>query len=984
MWTPGPDMSSRSKAPGIPWIPGRGNRLSQADLSSHLAGRTEIDLAVMESIARGFLPQVAPALGVEPAALVLDHGRSCRFGSSLWYVDFDVYHDGLPIEGARVVLRVNNGNLVQFGTENVPSSGASVPEASLARDEARTRLSEYIGGLRESDRMVDSGSLHVIPAALEKRRGLIRVWQFVFRREGESATWQARVDAATGEVLELYDINSYVQAQVSGGVYPISPYFADETLLPMPFANVPPFGYSDSAGIYTYGSGAVSSTLNGRYVKINDNCGAFSVAGDAAGNVIFGTGPGSDCAKPGFGGTGSTHSARTQFYWVNRAKEAGRTWLPGNTWLNNPLGSPLLVNVNISATCNATWNGTALNFFLSGGGCGNTGEIAAVALHEYGHGLDQNDTNGTSPDKGTGETYGDFTAALTLRTSCIGDGFRPTKCGGYGDPCSTCTGVRDIDWGKHASLTAHTVANFTQLKCPLSSTYKGPCGREGHCESYVSSEALWDFPARDLPSPGSNSAWAVAERLWYLSRPTATAAFSCNTSGAVWTSDGCAIGSLWKTFRFADDDNGDLTDGTPHSAALFAAFNRHGIACSSDPGASVNHTDCSPPVAPTLTVTLGSGVANLAWTSSGVGVVYDVYRNDSGGGGFIKVANDLAATSYSETVASGLTYTYQVIAHPAGKEACSSAPSAPGSIVSGSATDVWSQDNSADTGSTPGTGDMWKSDDIWVNQMTSGGSHQDPEFGSTNYVHVKVRNAGPATAHAVHVRMYWADANIGLSWPADWHAIGTHAIPSLAAGTTAEAVLPWSPPGTGHFCLIARLVTAQDPMTTPENTDIDHNVRNNNNIAWKNVNVVDLLPLVITPDMFTIANSSRSDGVFRLTLREVPKPRQAPLLDCTRIVLRLPETLFRRWVAAGRPGKGVRQLPDHYLQLTGSQAYLDLPIKAGEKFTPYLTFELDPAAAGAPPTRFWFEVAMDRLGDTVPIPVGGIAWDLRVGEVPLP
>jgi hypothetical protein len=29
----------------------------------------------------------------------------------------------------------------------------------------------------------------------------------------------------------------------------------------------------------------------------------------------------------------------------------------------------------------------------------------------------------------------------------------------------------------------------------------------------------------------------------------------------------------------ADDDNGNLNDGTPHMTAIFNAFNRHGIAC---------------------------------------------------------------------------------------------------------------------------------------------------------------------------------------------------------------------------------------------------------------------------------------------------------------------------------------------------------------------------------------------------------------------
>jgi hypothetical protein len=109
----------------------------------------------------------------------------------------------------------------------------------------------------------------------------------------------------------------------------------------------------------------------------------------------------------------------------------GRGWLPSNSWL----ASELPVNVNVNSTCNAFWNGFSLNFYRSGSGCGNTGEIAAVSLHEYGHGLDSNDGSGFSSDGGTGEAYADVTAALMLRDSCIGPGFRATNCGGYGDAC---------------------------------------------------------------------------------------------------------------------------------------------------------------------------------------------------------------------------------------------------------------------------------------------------------------------------------------------------------------------------------------------------------------------------------------------------------------------------------------------------------------------------------------------------------------------
>ena len=41
---------------GIAWIPGRGNRLSMADLGAAVKAGGAVDLGTLESIARGFLP----------------------------------------------------------------------------------------------------------------------------------------------------------------------------------------------------------------------------------------------------------------------------------------------------------------------------------------------------------------------------------------------------------------------------------------------------------------------------------------------------------------------------------------------------------------------------------------------------------------------------------------------------------------------------------------------------------------------------------------------------------------------------------------------------------------------------------------------------------------------------------------------------------------------------------------------------------------
>jgi hypothetical protein len=123
---------------GIPWVPGRGNGLKRAE------GKP--DLSNLESLSRGFLARYAHLLGVDARSLVLNQGRSGSPADYLWFVDFDVTRDGIPVEGARVAFRVNHGNLIQFGAENLPPAHVPTPKAKLGRDEALAALSDFIGG----------------------------------------------------------------------------------------------------------------------------------------------------------------------------------------------------------------------------------------------------------------------------------------------------------------------------------------------------------------------------------------------------------------------------------------------------------------------------------------------------------------------------------------------------------------------------------------------------------------------------------------------------------------------------------------------------------------------------------------------------------------------------------------------------------------------------------------------------------------------
>ena len=189
---------------GLPWIPGYGNSLTLDRVAAPLGKDGRVELATLEVLARKFVAEHGALLGVDPAELALDAGRSGRVADYLWYVDFDVVRDGLEIEGSRVVFRVNNGNLVQVGTENVPPRAARMPATRLDRAAALAALRSHVVDFDAAwDTLLDPGKLRLLPAApsADAVRGeipfaagleLVKVWEIVFRREGDAGTWRAR------------------------------------------------------------------------------------------------------------------------------------------------------------------------------------------------------------------------------------------------------------------------------------------------------------------------------------------------------------------------------------------------------------------------------------------------------------------------------------------------------------------------------------------------------------------------------------------------------------------------------------------------------------------------------------------------------------------------------------------------------------------------------------------------------------------------
>lgn len=160
---------------------------------------------------------------------------------------------------------------------------------------------------------------------------------------------------------------------------------------------------------------------------------------------------------------------------------------------------------------------------------------------------------------------------------------------------------------------------------------------------------------------------------------------------------------------------------------------------------------------------------------------------------------------------------------------------------------------------------LWNSPDIWNRRSNDNGTtHQNIECLGfpQNHINIRITNRGksPSTTQD-SVRLHWAKAGTTLDWDMYWNGdlkynntplggvVATKAIPVLQPGETTIVKIPWSnvpnPINYGQtfensqsFSLLARIISEDDPMAFPEGLNLMNNVKNNNNIAWKNVTVL--------------------------------------------------------------------------------------------------------------------------------------------------
>jgi len=290
----------------------------------------------------------------------------------------------------------------------------------------------------------------------------------------------------------------------------------------------------------------------------------------------------------------------------------------------------------------------------------------------------------------------------------------------------------------------------------------------------------------------------------------------------------------------------------------------------------------------------------------------------------------------------------------------------PPPIASG---DLFMRDSHRDLGDEPNTisTQMFNSDDIWVRYSNDGFTnqeHQNPNGNAINYIYVRIRNRACSAPGNARLKLYWAKASSGLSWPKPWDGSYSKPVPMGGLiGEKAMDILPgsefqiiefkWRVPGTQdydvlaaekiHFSLLARIETSSTfpyGMTSPETSDLYQNIKNNNNIVLKNVSISEPKGERLIAS-FLISNYDKRKRNYRIGF-ENPEPGMS-IFDYGDVRVSLEHKLYKIWRGGGKVGQGIHmKRRKDGIRILQNGAYLgNIKLKKNESAVVNVYFKAD-------------------------------------------
>jgi len=502
---------------------------SSVQLASSVSGP-----ASLESLARQVIAANADVLRADGSQLRLE---STPHALGKWVAHFQQTYGGVDVEGAQVRVAISDtGKLLLMGSDYHSISGLSATPA-LGAAAAEAIAIQALPFDPATDSVTEKPRLLVLPVALSETEVEYHlIWRLTVRTAEPLGKWVTDVDAHTGDILQrlndihfAYSGDTSAEAQIYG-------YCDGSTITNIPYLtiNVSGVGSTNSTAAGTWsingtgGNRTVTAALAGPYVTVtNYNGAAAAFSGTAQENVPF---------TVSFTDANARQDERDTFDAVNDIHDFFDLFAPDFSYTNAHIDA--YVN-RTDGYCpgNAWWDGT-INFCAGSTSYGNTGELQQVVHHEFGHGI-QAAILGSQGNEGLGEGNGDINGNLITQDPIIGRGFYLDNCvSGIRNSVNTLQYPGDVV-GQEIHYAGQVIAGFNwDAMVLLQAMYGG---------------GSWD-------APGTIKS---AERWHY---------------GRVLMHPFTQPDQVFATF-FADDDNDNMDDGTPHHEIFCEAATNHGFDC---------------------------------------------------------------------------------------------------------------------------------------------------------------------------------------------------------------------------------------------------------------------------------------------------------------------------------------------------------------------------------------------------------------------
>ncbi|MCY0989423.1 hypothetical protein OV203_19945 [Nannocystis sp. ILAH1] len=478
-----------------------------------------------ERIARAFLSRHVALLA--PGAAAGDFTLVANVESGgMRTLGFEQRVRGVAVEGGQVSFRFRNDRLFMIGSEALPHVAAPAVR-SVGAAQARAAASDWL------ERDLSPGTVTfeaaheavVLPLVRAGKVDYATVVPVELSTTAPRGRWRVYVDAATGEPVARKQTLLFASGKVAydaplrepGGERQDWP--ANRAALTVGGMNVT----STEAGDVTWnGNNAttVTTRASGTQVTVNNDAG-----NPATGNLNLQP---NQTAVWGAPNDEQVDAQISTFVHANVVIEYVRQIDPGFGWL----GEQLQATVNINESCNAYYDGN-INFFRQSNQCNNTGRVADIVYHEYGHGVhDHAIIQGVGNfDPSLSEGVSDYLAATIVDDPAMGIGFF------LNDPGP----LRHIDPNGSEAVWPDDIAG------------------DPHTTGLIIAGALWDLRKALVEDQGPGGV-AHADHLYYESIRRAV-----------------DIPSMYFEALAADDDDGDLANGTPNQCLINAAFAKHGL-----------------------------------------------------------------------------------------------------------------------------------------------------------------------------------------------------------------------------------------------------------------------------------------------------------------------------------------------------------------------------------------------------------------------